>query len=204
MTKEVSTEEQRMGNSKRNSVAALCGAAPLFFAALIVCLGVMTASIHAADDLALREEAAIKAAVNRVAPSVVRIETLGGLETIGNLLVGTGPTTGLIVSSDGYIISSAFNFVQQPAEMLVNLADGTRLPAQVLAHDRSRMLVLLKVSTEGLDPKRQLPVPEVAPMAEMKVGEWAIAVGRTFDGNQPNMSVGIISAINRVWGRAIQ
>ncbi|HZZ27720.1 MAG TPA: PDZ domain-containing protein [Pirellulales bacterium] len=146
----------------------------------------------------------MKAVVQRIAPSVVRIETLGGLETIGNLLVGTGPTTGLIVSSDGYIISSAFNFVQQPAQMLVDLADGTRLPAQVVAHDHSRMLVLLKVSTAGLDAKKQLPVPVAAPGAEMSVGQWAIAVGRTFDANQPNMSVGIISAVNRVWGRAIQ
>ncbi|HTQ39961.1 MAG TPA: PDZ domain-containing protein [Pirellulales bacterium] len=171
--------------------AALCG---------LMC----AAPLRAADDLALREEAAMKAAVDRVAPSVVRIETLGGLETIGNLLVGTGPTSGLIVSSDGYIISSAFNFVQQPAQMLVDLPDGTRLPAKVVAHDHSRMLVLLKVSTDGLDPKKQLPVPLAAPTSEMSVGQWAIAVGRTFDGDQPNMSVGIISALNRVWGRAIQ
>ena len=83
----------------------------------------------------------------------------GGLETVGNLLVGTGPTTGLIVSSDGYIISSAFNFINKPTQILVYLADGTRLPAQVVAHDDSRMLVLLKVPTDRLDVKKQLPVP---------------------------------------------
>src|SRR5262249_39687 len=66
---------------------------------------------RAEDDLPLREETAMKAAVERVAASVVRIETLGGLETVGQMLVGTGPTTGLVVSSDGYIVSSAFNFV---------------------------------------------------------------------------------------------
>src|SRR5262249_10134672 len=142
-----------------------------------------------ADDISLREEAAMKAAVARVAPSVVRIETLGGLETVNKLLVGTGPTTGLVVSSDGFIISSAFNFVQQPAQILVDLADGTRVPAQVVAHDHSRMLVLLKVPTAGLDAARQLPVPMVAPVAEMQVGQWAIAVGRVFDGGQPNISV---------------
>ena len=68
-----------------------------------------------------------------------------------NVLVGTGPTTGLIVSSDGYIISSAFNFVQKPTQILVDLPDGTRLPAEVVAHDNSRMLVLLKVTLEGLE-----------------------------------------------------
>ncbi len=34
--------------------------------------------------------------------------------------------------------------------------------------------------------------------------QWAIAVGRVYDNDQPNMSVGIISATNRIWGKAIQ
>jgi S1-C subfamily serine protease len=152
----------------------------------------------------LTEEQAMKAAVARVAPSVVRIETLGGLETVGNLLVGTGPTTGLIVSSDGYVISSAFNFINKPTQILVYLADGTRLPAQLAGRDDSRMLVLLKVPTSGLDVKKQLPVPAAAPVTEIRVGQWAIAVGRVFDGDQTNLSVGIISAVNRVWGKAVQ
>ncbi len=159
---------------------------------------------RAADDLAAREEAAIKAAVDRVAPSVVRIETLGGLETVDNMLVGTGPTTGLVVSSDGYVITSAFNFIQKPTQIIVDLADGTRLPAQVVAHDNNRMLVLLKVALEGKSADRQLPVPVAAPVSELRVGQWAIAVGRVYAANQPNMSVGIISATNRVWGKAVQ
>ncbi|HEY2825960.1 MAG TPA: PDZ domain-containing protein [Pirellulales bacterium] len=188
---------------KLSTNAHFCTA--IFCTALVgVCGLVQRSPLHADDNLAAREEQAMKAAVEHVAPSVVRIETLGGLETIGNFLVGTGPTTGLIVSSDGYIVSSAFNFAQQPAQILVDLADGTRLPAKVVAHDHSRMLVLLKVSTDGLNAKRQLPVPEAAPVAEMKVGQWAIAIGRTFDGGQPNISVGVISAVNRVWGRAVQ
>ncbi|HEY2881387.1 MAG TPA: PDZ domain-containing protein [Pirellulales bacterium] len=165
----------------------------------------MCASIaHAQqEDVSLREEAAMKAAVARVAPCVVRIETLGGLETIGDLLVGTGPTTGLIVSSDGYIVSSAFNFIQKPTQILVDLADGTRLPAQVVAHDDSRMIVLLKIPTENLAAGK-LQVPVAAPLREMRVGQWTLALGRVFEGSQPNMSVGILSAVNRVWGKAIQ
>jgi serine protease Do len=38
----------------------------------------------------------------------------------------------------------------------------------------------------------------------MRVGQWAITVGRTFELDQPNMSVGIVSALNRIWGKAIQ
>ena len=41
-------------------------------------------------DVAALEEAAMSAAVDRVAPSVVRIETFGGLERIGRVLLGDG------------------------------------------------------------------------------------------------------------------
>ncbi len=152
-----------------------------------------------AGPLADLEEQAIRAAVERVAPSVVRIETVGGLERVGELLVGTGPTTGLIVSPDGLVVSSAFNFVQKPDSILVTLADGTRLPAKLVATDHSRALVLLKVK-----PATPLVAPEPVPAEQLRTGQWAIAVGRTFDVDKPNVSVGIVSALDRVWGRAIQ
>lgn len=156
-------------------------------------------ALSAQDDLALREQAAFNAAVAHVAPSVVSIDAIGGLEQAQGVLLGSGPTTGLIVSADGYIISSAFNFAQRPASILVGLPDGTRTPAELVATDRNRMLVLLKVTVD--DP---LPVPQMMPRGEVAVGMWSIAVGRTFDPAVPNMSVGIVSATNRVWGKAIQ
>lgn len=173
-------------------------------ALLAISLSVVLSSIAMAqpasdERLALLEEQAMRAAVERVAPSVVRIETIGGLERVGDVLLGTGPTTGLIVSADGLIISSAFNFVQQPASIIVTLADGERLAARVVANDRSRMLTLLQVETET-----ELPVPEFVPQDEFRVGQWAIAVGRTFELSQPSLSVGIVSAVERIWGKALQ
>ena len=98
-------------------------------AALVLHAGAFICQASAADSLQAREEQAIKAAVARVAPSVVRIETVGGFERIGQLMVGAAPTTGLIVSGDGYIVSSAFNFVQKPDSILVTLDGGSRRPA---------------------------------------------------------------------------
>ena len=59
--------------------------------------------------------------------------------------------------------------------------------------------MLLKVDVE-----EKLPVPEAVPESEIHVGQWAIALGRTFDTAQPNMSVGIVSGLNRIWGKAMQ
>jgi serine protease Do len=165
----------------------------------VVALLAMTTVAVAGDDLSSREQEAFQAAVQRVAPSVVRIETVGGRERLDKLLLGTGPTTGLVVGSDGLIVSSAFHFRRRPDSILVQLPDGSRKPARLLATDHSRMIVLLKIDVDA-----PLAVPEMTPRDAIRVGQWAIAVGRTFEGNRPNMSVGIISATSRIRGRAIQ
>ncbi|MEI8373115.1 MAG: PDZ domain-containing protein [Planctomycetota bacterium] len=151
------------------------------------------------EDLNTLEQNALCDAVDRVAPSVVRIETIGGLERVDRVLFGAGPTTGLVVDSRGYIVSSSFNFVNRPASILVRLPDGTRKPAKLVARDHNCQFVLLKI-----EPDHPLPVPEVAPQSEMRVGQWCVAVGRTFEESRPNRTVGILSAVGRVWGKALQ
>lgn len=164
---------------------------------LVACIVPFT-SLAAAQDLSLREEAAFRAAAARVAPSVVAIETIGGLDRLGELIVGTGPTCGVIVSDDGYVISSTFNFAHKPASIIVSLNDGRRAPAKLVARDEVRKLVLLKIEAA------KLPVAETAPESDIAVGIWSIAIGRSFEAEKPNVSVGIISAVNRIWGKAIQ
>jgi len=154
---------------------------------------------HAQEDLTELEETAMRAAVERVAPSVMRIETLGGLEAADGMLVGSGPSTGVAVSEDGYILSSAFHFVQRPPSILVTLPQGNRVAARIVARDHGRQLVLLKVETD-----QKLTVPEIVPRSELKVGQWTMAVGHTYANNVPSRSVGILSATSRMWGRAVQ
>src|SRR3954464_13025424 len=157
------------------------------------------AQSNASDAIEAREEAALKAAVETVAPSVVQIRTIGGLNSVDGTILADGPTTGLVISADGYIISSAFNFAQQPASILVTFASGKQTPAELIATDHSRMLVLLKANGVA-----DLPVPTMAPLAEIRAGQWAVAVGRTFRADKTNVTVGIVSALGRMFGKAIQ
>jgi S1-C subfamily serine protease len=158
------------------------------------------------DDL---RQQAIKAAVKKVAPSVVQIETSGGLDVIrpggpqgAMIRTGVGPTTGVIVAPDGYIITSAFNFVNKPTAIRVAVpGQKERLVATVVATDQTRMLTLLKVDAKGL------PVPTAQPKSEMKVGYTGLALGRTLSPSieeTPSVSEGIVSAVNRIWGKALQ
>lgn len=148
--------------------------------------------------LEVLEEQAFKQAAALVEPSIVRISTVGGLDRVGKVLVGDGPTTGVIVSEDGYIISSSFNFVSKPTSILVRMPDGRPAAAKVVASDHSKMLTLLKIEAKDLTPA------QAAPLDSVKVGQWSLAMGRTYDGSLPSVSMGIVSAKDRVWGRAIQ
>ncbi|NOX53619.1 MAG: PDZ domain-containing protein [Planctomycetes bacterium] len=167
----------------------------------VLCIAAVASTAAATQDdsvLAQQEQEAFQQAAALVSPSVVRIETVGGLDRLGRFLTASGPTTGVIVSEDGYIITSSFNFVSKPSSVIVVLPDERRLPAQIVASDQARMLTLLKVEATGLTPAQ--PVPKKS----IQVGQWAIALGRTFESSFPNVSVGIVSALNRIWGKAIQ
>ncbi|MDG2389817.1 MAG: PDZ domain-containing protein, partial [Planctomycetaceae bacterium] len=172
----------------------------LFLLLFVTLLPNFSRYVDAQDSSSLTEleEQAFKQAVALAEPSIVRIQTVGGLDRVGRILTSTGPTTGLVVSADGYIISSAFNFISKPASVLVEFADGRRFPAEVIATDRSRMLTLLKIEADNLQPAEAVPADQI------KVGQWGVAAGRTYSPEIPNVSVGIVSAINRVWGKAIQ
>ncbi len=171
----------------------------VFLTLLALCLGIVGASSVSGQDLQQLEQEAVRSATESVADSVVQIETLGGLESVDGMLTSSAPTTGLVVDSEGWIVSSAINFIQQPASILVTLPGGEKKPATIVARDRSRMLVLLKVQ-----PDKPLPVPVAVPRDQLQVGQTAIAIGRTFDPSQVNLSVGIVSAIQRIWGKAVQ
>ncbi len=169
------------------------------FPALLLLIAAVAAPVFAQEkSLEALEEQAIREAVALADPCLVRIETVGGLEQAQNVLFGTGPTSGVVVSPDGYVISSTFNFASKPASILVTLPDERRFPAKLIAHDKQRMLTLLKIDAEGLTPA------VAAPRGGIRVGAWAIALGRTYDLSSPNVSVGIVSALNRVWGKALQ
>src|SRR6516162_1209542 len=106
-------------------------------AALTVAL--LPVAARADDDLDAFQEKAIKDAVRKIAPSVVQIETSGGTELVQGggprgIRTGSGPTSGLIVHADGYVISSAFNFASKPAAIHVSVpGHQERYVAEIVA-----------------------------------------------------------------------
>jgi S1-C subfamily serine protease len=170
----------------------------------------LVAGVAAAQDVNDATEKAMKDAAAKVAASVVRIETSGGAEAIWGsgrkgpevmFRKGVGASTGLVVDPAGFIITSTFNFVGKPTDIFVTVPGRPRTVAKVIGSDPTRMLTMLKIDQTGL------PVPPAFPKKDVEVGMWSIAIGRTLDtdlSHPPSINGGIVSATNRIWGKAIQ
>lgn len=177
----------------------------LKFTALLLC-GLFGSHLRAQEQAEAVEQT-LKAAVERVAPCIVQVETSGGTDLIGSgprgpqIRTGTGPTTGVIVSADGYILTSAYNFANKPSAIFVGIPGRReRLVAKQIATDHTRMLTLLKVDATDL------PTPAPAPKKELRVGQYSVALGRTWSSYEgpPSVSIGVLSALGRIWGKTVQ
>ncbi|MDR1484347.1 MAG: S1C family serine protease [Planctomycetaceae bacterium] len=141
--------------------------------------------------------------INQTAKRLVRIDTIGGFEKVGNAFANEGTSTGIILDKEGYVLTSAFNFLHDPTSILLRFSNGTKKIARRVAVDRNRMLTLLKV--DGLDagflPTESL---QFRNKNDIKIAESVIVVAVALSPIEPNITCGIISGKNRVWKKAIQ
>ena len=141
---------------------------------------------------------AVQAAIRRVEPSIVRLRVIGGEQSIDGDAVRSLVTTGIVISEDGEILTSQFALEGNPEAVLVEDQSGKRTNATVVATDSVRRIVLLKA-------KEGHWTPAVADETNaVEVGQWSIALGRFYAAESSSVSVGIISALNRIHGMAIQ
>ncbi|MCU0710820.1 MAG: PDZ domain-containing protein [Pirellula sp.] len=145
------------------------------------------------------EQQALQAAGDFAQEYTVQVEAFGGQEFVNRQAVASGPSTGTVLTPDGWIASSTFYFRGQPASITVLLPNGDRKPAKLVARDHNREIALLKIETDQ-------PLKAALPSASgnWQVGQWTLALGKTFDVRIASRSVGILSAMGRVFDKAIQ
>jgi len=172
--------------------------------AVALLLGIST-PIHADDPTPARYQSILAKAVRHVAedtlPSVVTIEVIGVMQANGEVRQDA-PTSGVVIDEQGHVLTSSWVTGGDSASIIVNAPSGKRFPAEVVAKDEHRDLVLLKVSSP--DETWQPIAFSTNDPANDKVGETMVAVARYGENNTPMVSTGILSAVGRLDGTAIQ
>lgn len=109
-----------------------------------------------------------------------------------------GRSTGVVLTADGWILVSRFCLNYDPTTILVTIPGGATWTAVRKGEDQSRGIALLKVEAQGL------PTPRFVAPVDVRVGQWAFVLGRTFGADEPTVHFGIVSAVRRQFGRALQ
>ena len=126
----------------------------------------------------------------KVISSVVGVET--SVYSSGQL-AGTEEGTGIVATSDGYILTNAHvvNY-SRSSEVKVVMQDKTEYAAKVVGLDKTSDLAVLKINAAGLSPAA------FGSADDLEIGEQVLAIGNpgglSFAGS---LTGGMVSALNR-------
>jgi serine protease Do len=97
--------------------------------------------------------------------------------------------SGLILSSDGYILTSA-HVIRNVDDIQVRLDDGRRFRARVVGLDARSDVGVLKIAATGL------PTAVMGDSSRLATGDWVAAIGAPF-GFHGSFTAGVVSATGR-------
>jgi Do/DeqQ family serine protease len=99
---------------------------------------------------------------------------------------GSGAGSGVIVSSEGYIVTNN-HVIENASEIEVILNDNSKYSAKVVGADPATDIAVLKIEGSGFQP---IPLGN---SDDLKIGEWVLAVGNPFNLTS-TVTAGIVSA----------
>ena len=188
---------------------------------LIVCNFRFNPPMHSGDALLaapqnLNQQSFVSKALNTSGDAVVTIETerkvvsssqgifppgilndpyferffgMGGLQ-VPRSRIEKGQGSGVIFSKDGLVLTNA-HVIEKTDQLIVGLSDGRRVLGNVVGQDSLTDLAVIKLKANGPWPTAPLGNSD-----NLKVGDWAIAVGNPY-GLENTVTLGIISNLNR-------
>lgn len=146
-------------------------------------------------------ESVVEAVAEKVSPSVVGIRTTTSVMSFfGGSSESTGEGSGVIYTSDGYIITN-YHVIQavvesrtnSKIEVFLNGDTENSYEAKVIGYHISSDLALIKIDAKNLK------AVEIAEKDNLKVGQYVVAIGNPggleFMGS---VTYGVISGLNRV------
>jgi serine protease Do len=154
--------------------------------------------INKTEQVFIKEDSSINKIVSQVTSSVVNITSYAAPEknalsgkntnTTTQLVIKSG--TGLIVASDGLIVTYASAIIPENAKYKVIVSDKNIYDATLIEIDSYSNLAFLKINASNLS------VASFANSDEAKPGEKIIAIGNDLPASAPFFAAGILSSFN--------
>jgi serine protease Do len=117
----------------------------------------------------------------------------GGDEGMMGAQRSTSLGSGVVVSSDGYVVTNNHvigESLRGNPEINVVLPDKRELRGRLIGTDPMTDIALVKIAVRGL------PVIPWGDSSKLRVGQWVLAIGSPFQLNQ-TVTLGIVSALSR-------
>ena len=138
-------------------------------------------------------------AVEVAAPAVVYIEKSQPVSTIFGEATSTSSGSGFVVDENGYVLTNA-HVVGNAPRVKVKLPSGRVVAGEVTEIDQVADLALVKLD---IPANEKLPALKFGSSAELRPGEWVIAMGSPLSLSN-TITSGIVSTVHRpskeLWG----
>jgi serine protease Do len=102
--------------------------------------------------------------------------------------------SGFIIDPAGYVFTND-HVIEGTSEMTLHLSDGRTYEAWLVGRDPGTDVAVLKIDKPAGDPP--LPTVPLGNSDEIRVGDWAIAIGNPLGELEGTLTVGIVSAKGR-------
>ncbi|HET9951310.1 MAG TPA: Do family serine endopeptidase [Candidatus Eisenbacteria bacterium] len=99
--------------------------------------------------------------------------------------------SGFIIDKAGYVLTNN-HVIRDASDITVILSDHRKLRAKVVGSDPGTDVAVLKVENGG-----DLPVVPLGDSDEIRIGDWAIAIGNALGELDGTLTVGVVSAKGR-------
>jgi serine protease Do len=134
----------------------------------------------------------IPSLVNRYTPAIVAITTSSQTYSFfGGPVTQQGAGTGMILTSDGYILTNNHVVPIGSQNVTVMLSNSKTYPGKVVARNVSKDLALVKINATGLS------TVTLGSANGLAVGDGVIAIGNALGQFQNTVTQGIVSGLNR-------